>query len=172
MKIHWILIISLLLISLASCELLTLPHPHSGASIASIFYLDNTSTASVTNQGTLNSVDKVVLNSFAHNNADDVKITLQAPSGETVTLIEYKGSNLDDYVATSPYTFVDNTDSTGLSRIVIYNGVVVPETYQATGDFDTFNGISISGNWQLKIYDNENNGSAATLSSWTLWLKY
>jgi subtilisin-like proprotein convertase family protein len=165
----------LLVLLLVSCEWLFHPtENYTGAGIVIINYGPNSSNAFVGDEGKVVAVVSVVLNGFAHDNADDVKISLRAPDGTTVTLVDSIGTNSNLYVDVAPhYTFVDDNDSSGLSHIVIFdNDVVVPETYQSEGDFDDFDDVDIYGDWELIIYDNEDNVSVSSLTSWTLKIKY
>jgi hypothetical protein len=99
--------------------------------------------------------------------ASDLEIRVKKVGGINKNIVKRKGGSnafLGDYI------FVDEDNDDGLSRIVTYDGVVVPETYQS-GDFYDFKGSELSGSWHLIIID-WTTGTDGTFSSWKIRIKY
>jgi subtilisin-like proprotein convertase family protein len=140
------------------------------------FGATNTRSVFVSETGDVESIESISLTGLERDHAEDLTIKLQAPSFETITLVSGEGGNAD---YNGNYKFVDDNDSAGLPRIVVYNdggatNVVVPETYQSEGDLDDFEGTGINGTWTLIINDAQSTGNSgiAQLTSWTLRLRY
>jgi hypothetical protein len=157
-------------IFLASCEFLTFlkstkTFSGSGGAVESGY---NYFPVSADDTGSIVSIDEVTLDGFIYPTASDLTISIQKVGGSTVTLVSQKG-NANDYI--SDYIFVDDTDVDGLPRIVTWSGDVVPETYQAEGDFDDFNGDELKGTWRLVIF-NSSPTTGGNLNSWSIQIQY
>jgi len=128
----------------------------------------NTFTIDVPDEGWVLDVFEITLTDLNYAAASDLQIRAEKVDSHRVTLLDQRaGTN----AFTGTYTFVDNSDEAGLSRIVTYTGVIVPEVYQSEADFGIFEETVLTGTWQLTILDwtAENNG---TLGSWSIELEY
>ena len=163
----YIFIIVVVSIALVSCGTTIFTETYTGAG-GSITDGVNTFTIDVSNEGWVLNVLEITLTDFIYPTASDLQIRFEKVDDERVTLLDQRAGT-NDFIGT--YTFVDNSDEAGLSRIVTYNGVVVPETYQSEADFGIFEETVQTGTWQLTISDwtAANDG---TLGSWTIEIEY
>jgi subtilisin-like proprotein convertase family protein len=176
MKKRVFLFIGVLVCGLAACDWFPyLGETYVGPGIALFSPGENISSVAVPDVGEVDSVDSILLTGLDQDYAADVTISLRSPGGRTITLLSQEGKDAD---FVGDYEFVDDNDSDGLPRIVVYDDglgtkVIVPEKYQSEGDLDEFSGGDVHGTWKLVIYDTRANGvAAASLASWTLKLRY
>ena len=176
MKKSAFLFIGVLVCVLAGCDWFPyLGETYVGPGIPAFFAGENISSVLVADVGEVDSVDSILLTGLNQDYAADVTISLRSPGGRTITLVSQQGKDAD-YIG--DYEFVDDNDSDGLPRIVVYDDglgtkVIVPEKYQSEGDLDEFSGGDVHGTWKLVIYDTRaHGGAAASLASWTLKLRY
>jgi hypothetical protein len=155
---------------LASCEIVSEPRfveiiSDSGGTVETGY---STFPLSVSAFGKVVSVEKVTLDDLYYETASDLTISLQKSGGPSVILVNMRGGT-NDYVG--DYEFVSDDEERGLSHIVTWSGDVVPETYQAEGEFDDFEGYGVGGTWIIEVY-NSSLTTTGTLSSWSLCLRY
>jgi subtilisin-like proprotein convertase family protein len=93
-------------------------------------------------------ITNVTIN-ITHGVTSDLNIVLQAPDGVTIlNLFTYNGGFSDNLVNTQFETGGDDISN----DVGPYTGVYAPEG----GSFlDTFNGLSVNGNWTLIVYDDD-----------------
>jgi hypothetical protein len=157
-------------IFLASCEFWTFLKPTEtysgfGGAVENGY---NYFPVNVNHSGSIVSINEVALDGFIYPTASDLTISIQKVGGATVTLVSQKGY-ANNFIG--DYTFVDDTNVDGLPRIVTWSSDVVPETYQAEGDFDDFNGNELKGTWRLVIY-NISPTTVGNLNSWSIQIQY
>ena len=149
---------------LASCSLFKDTETFTGGGIGTIDAGVHTTTAYVPHSGQVKSVERVTLTGFTHVPGTSTSIQLESPGGLRVTLVASESNSFG-----GTYGFTDDDDSYGLVRRV-YSGVtLVPEVYQADGDFEDFEERDVRGNWTLRINAGQASGS---LGSWSLTLEY
>jgi hypothetical protein len=124
----------------------------------------NAFTIDISDQGAVNRIIEIKLTNLNYANASDLMIRLEKVGDNRITMVDQRGGS-NAYTGT--YVFVDDSDEYGLSRLVTYSGVVVPETYQSEGDFNDFVKVEKSGTWQLTILD-WTAGTDGTLGSWSI----
>ena len=168
-----ILILFISIVTLATCDFLSILGNQTqeysnttGGNITGVGYSEF--LIDVTDAGAIDSIEKITLTNLSYSEAKDLTISLESPGGREKTLVSQKGGS-NDY--TGDYIFVDDSDDSGLSHIVTYSGDVVPETYQAEGDLDDFEGNDIKGNWKLRIYDNTS-PTDGSIDGWSIRIQY
>ena len=177
MKKVALLFMGILVFVLSACDWFPyLGKTYVGGGIPSFFAGENTSSVTVSDFGEVDSVDSILLTGLDQEYAGDLTIGLKSPGGRVITLLSQEGGDAD---FVGDYEFVDDHDSDGLPRIVVYDdgsgtNVVVPEIYQSEGDLDEFAGSDVHGTWKLVIYDTGINSvpANASLASWTLKIRY
>jgi hypothetical protein len=179
MKVMWSVLSAALVVFLfSSCEFLILPttstKTYTDDTGDNITLGNNDFPISVSDSGQVVTVESVSLDGLLYGDsgpgdASDLTISLIAPGGKTGVLVTQKGSG--GIYTGDDYSFVDDGDSSGLPRIIVYAGAVVPETYQAESDFDDFSEANVSGTWTLRINDNESD-TDGTLDGWSLTLEF
>lgn len=100
----------------------------------------------------------VKINSLIHPFVGDLEISLIAPDGSTIILVQYAGTNGDNFI---------NTEFTMSATNPISNGYApFTSSYLPEQPFSNLTG-SAQGTWYLKVVDNSP-GDNGTLYSWTL----
>ncbi|UCB46857.1 MAG: hypothetical protein JSV25_05400 [Spirochaetota bacterium] len=155
-----VVIVSLMLLS---CGLFNTTTTYSGTG-GSIISGINSFTIDISDKGAVYRILEVTLTNLNYANASDLMIRVEKVGDKRVTLVDQRGGT-NAYAGT--YVFVDDSNESGLSRLVTYSGVVVPETYQSEGDFNSFVDVETFGTWQLTILD-WTAGTDGTLGSWSI----
>ncbi len=163
----YIFIIGVVSIVLVSCGATSFTEIYTGTG-GTITAGINTFTIDVPDEGWVLDVFKITLINFNYAVASDLQIRAEKVGGKRVTLLDQKAGTNE---FTGTYTFVDASDDAGLSRIVTYNGVIVPEVYQSEADFSTFEETVLYGTWQLTISD-WTPATDGTLGGWSIELEY
>lgn len=101
---------------------------------------------------------------IAHTTMSDLSVTLESPTGTTVTLID-ASANCDSIDGGLSVNFSDAASGT-LCGGDIARGTLAG-TVQAFGSLADFNGETITGNWTLTVTD-ANTGETGSLNDWGL----
>ena len=96
-----------------------------------------------------------------HSWTSDLRITLIAPTGDSVLLVEREGGNGNNFRNT---TFDDAASRSIVGQIAPFGGA-----YQPLESLAAFDGIDLNGDWTLQIEDRAD-ADGGQLNSWTLEL--
>jgi hypothetical protein len=170
------------IVALSSCSLfgnptVTLTGTGGGLTDSVSLSPDNfqTSASEVGKVVTVQEVRIVFDSGTNHGPAYNVDIDLISPGGKNVAVFAPYNSDMIgiDFENGGTYTFVDDHDDDGLPRFVDHLGVIVPETYQASGDFDDFEDWDLFGSWTLRFrVVGSDLTSAGTILSWRVIIEY
>ena len=116
-----------------------------------------TSTITIADTGTITDINVGL--DITHTWDGDLGITLIAPDGTRVLLVNRRGGGSDDFTN----TVLDDEASTPImSGTPPFTGSYIPDESLAT-----FYGMSLTGDWTLEIVDNAG-GDIGTLNDWSL----
>lgn len=111
-------------------------------------------------------VDLKVRVNITHTFVGDLILTLTAPDGTSILLINRRGSSGDNFTN----TVLDDDAATSIASI-IQSGAPFTGSYRPEGPLSTFDGVEINGTWTLNVADRAGLDTGS-LVDWTLDFDY